>query len=113
MLPKVRHVHVLGITSGDIGRRHAWENYYTPLRRGRLTYWSVCVDVSWARRLGLAAAFRDFPSVDALVATFCAGQRRGHGATYLSIDKDVFAPEVARTNWDQGRMFPQHDEAII
>src|SRR5256885_12326865 len=30
--------------------------------------------------------------------------------TYLSIDKDVFAPEVVRTNWDQGRM--QEGEAL-
>ncbi len=33
--------------------------------------------------------------------------------TYLSIDKDVFAPEVARTNWDQGRFRLAHASAVI
>jgi arginase family enzyme len=34
MLPFVTHVHVVGITSGDIGAKHAWENYLRPLRAG-------------------------------------------------------------------------------
>ena len=51
--PAVSHVHVAGITSGDIGRAHAWENYLTPLRAGRLSYWSAGVDTGWARRLGV------------------------------------------------------------
>ena len=33
--------------------------------------------------------------------------------TYLSIDKDVFAPEVVRTNWDQGRMLESEAMDII
>ncbi len=112
-LPRVRHVHVVGIGSADIGRGHAWENYLTPLRRGRLSYWSVGVDVSWATHMGLAHAFHGFADIDGLVDAFCAAQRAQPQPTYLSIDKDVFAPQVARTNWDQGHMLPEHATAII
>jgi len=108
--PAVSHVHVAGITSGDIGRAHAWENYLTPLRAGRLSYWSAGVDTGWARRLGVDAAFRGFASVADLSRTLARMLREQAQPTYLSIDKDVFAPEVVRTNWDQGRM--QEGEAL-
>ncbi|HEV2539223.1 MAG TPA: arginase family protein [Frateuria sp.] len=113
MLPQVSHVHVVGITSGDIGRAHAWENYLAPLRKGKLSYWCMDVDVGWARRLGLAQAFHRFDDPQALVAEFRAAQRQRPLPTYLSIDKDVFAPEVARTNWDQGRLRLEHGLALI
>jgi len=104
MHPAVSHVHVAGITSPDIGAGHAWENYLGPLRAGKLSYWSCGVDTSWARRLGLSAAFHAFPSLDALtdaLTVTLAGERQ---STYLSIDKDVFAADVVTTNWDQGQM---------
>ena len=113
LLPQVSHVHVLGITSGDIGSGHAWENYLTPLRRRKLTYWSIGVDTGWARRLGLAYAFRGFDSPDALVDAFIDFQRTQAEPSYLSIDKDAFAPEVARTNWDQGQLLMPHALALI
>lgn len=109
-LPQVGHVHVVGITSRDIGVAHAWENYLAPLRRGRLSYWSVGVDVSWAARVGLAGAFHGFDNVAAMVQAFGSLQRAQPRPTYLSIDKDVFAPGVARTNWDQGQL--QLDDAL-
>jgi hypothetical protein len=113
LLPQVRQVHVLGITSPDIGGRHAWENYLTPLRRGKLHYWSIGVDSGWARRLGLAHAFHDFDSPDALVEAFIQFQRTQELPAYLSIDKDAFAPEVAHTNWDQGRLLTSHALELI
>jgi hypothetical protein len=109
-LPQVSHVHVVGISSTDIGLRHAWENYLTPLRRGKLSYWSIGVDVGWARRLKLGHAFHAFDNVPAMVEAFARWQRSHPQPTYLSIDKDVFAPDVARTNWDQGRL--QLDDAL-
>ena len=113
MLPSVSHVHVVGIGSSDIGAGHAWENYREPLRQERLSYWSVGVDVRWATRAGLGYAFRAFDDVDALVRAFVEVQRRMPQPTYLSIDKDVFAADVARTNWDQGRFRLSHAEAVI
>ena len=112
-LPFVEHVHVLGITSHDIGAGHAWENYLTPLLRGKLTYWSMGVDTGWSRRLGIARAFRGFDTPDALVDAFVERQRAQRLPTYLTIDKDAFAPEVARTNWDQGRLQLDHALALI
>ncbi|WP_049623938.1 arginase family protein [Frateuria defendens] len=103
-LPQVAHVHVVGIGSGDVGLAHAWENYLGPLRRGRLSYWSLGVDTRWAKRLGLGGAVRSFGEVEALVGEFGAQQRQRPMPVYLSIDKDVFAEDVARTNWDQGRL---------
>jgi hypothetical protein len=113
MLPNVEHVHVLGITSADIGSAHAWENYLAPLRRGRLTYWSIGVDTAWSRPIGLSHAFRNFDSPAALVEAFVASQQGHDGPAYLSIDKDVFAPDVAHTNWDQGVLQLRHALAII
>ncbi|MFI4959369.1 MAG: hypothetical protein ACHP7C_09450 [Lysobacterales bacterium] len=113
MLPNVSHVHVLGITSSDIGGGHAWENYLTPLLRGKLSYWSMGVDTSWSRRLGIAAAFRGFDTPEALVDAFVELQRTQTAPTYLTIDKDAFAAEVAHTNWDQGRLLLPHALALI
>ncbi|TPG10556.1 hypothetical protein EAH75_07595 [Rhodanobacter glycinis] len=113
MLPMVSHVHVLGITSSDIGAGHAWENYLTPLLRKKLTYWSMGVDTEWARRFGLAHAFRGFDTPAAMVDAFIELQRAQRMPTYLSIDKDAFAAEVAHTNWDQGRLLATHALALI
>jgi len=112
-LPFVEHVHVLGITSHDIGAGHAWENYLAPLLRGRLSYWSMGVDTGWSRRLGIARAFRGFDTPDALVDAFVEQQRMQRRPTYLTIDKDAFAPEVAHTNWDQGRLQLAHALALV
>ncbi|MCL7714002.1 hypothetical protein K5L01_04935 [Stenotrophomonas sp. CPCC 101365] len=112
-LPQVSHVHVLGITSHDIGSLHAWENRWRPLLSGKLTYWSMGVPVRWARWLGLGRGFRSFDSPSALVDAFIDTQRRQPQPAYLSIDKDVFAEEVARTNWDQGRFRLGHALAVI
>ncbi len=112
-LPRVSHVHVVGITSGDIGRKHAWENYLAPLRAGGLTYWSAGVDVSWAARFGLGAAFRSFDRTEAMVEAFVDAQRTQREPVYLSIDKDAYAPDVAMTNWDQGTLSEAGGAAII
>ncbi len=104
LLPGVAHVHVVGITSGDIGLAHAWENRLRPLIARRLTYWSSGVDVRWAHALGLGPSFRSFDGIGALIDAFTAQVRAGTHPVYLSIDKDVLSPEDVRTNWDQGRM---------
>lgn len=113
MLPQVSHVHVVGITSGDIGLGHAWENVLTPLRAGRLTYWSTGVDTGWARWLGLQHCFRRFDDADALCAAITALLAEQGQDTYLSIDKDVFLPSVVRTNWDQGVFDARHGDAVL
>lgn len=102
-LPQVRCVHVLGITSSDVSWRHAWENHFRPLLRGKLRYWTIGVDTTWAQRMGLGKPFSAFDTAPALVDRFISAIPNNiPGPVYLSIDKDVFAPEVARTNWDQG-----------
>lgn len=113
MLPYVAHVHVLGITSTDIGARHAWENYLAPLKAGKLSYWCMDVDVGWAGRWGLADAFHRHDTADGLVEAFIAQLDRAPQATYLSIDKDAFDADTARTNWDQGKLKLPHALAVI
>ena len=113
MHPAVSQVHVAGITSQDIGKGHAWENYLTPLRAGKLTYWSCGVDTRWAARVGAATAFRSFASLGELSTTLAHMLLEQPQPTYLSIDKDVFAPEVVRTNWDQGQMQEQQAVDLI
>ncbi len=113
LLPQVAHVNVVGITSGDIGAGHAWENYLGPLRAGKLTYWSTGVDTGWARWLGVGERFRSFPDVDALVGALMCMLSRQSLPTYLSIDKDAFSPRVVRTNWDQGVLEARHVAAVL
>lgn len=103
-LSRVSHIHVLGITSGDIGVAHAWENRLRPLYTGKLTYWCMDVDVSWMKTVGLGHAARRFDSPDELVEAFVEIQCHRQLPVYLSIDKDAFSKETVCTNWDQGRM---------
>lgn len=103
-LPGVKHVHVVGITSADIGWAHCWENQLAPLRAGKLSYWSSGVNTGWARWLGVARAFRNFDNSQALVAALCEWLLATPQPTYLSIDKDVFSSAVVHTNWDQGQL---------
>jgi len=112
-MPEVTHVHVVGITSADIGAASCWENYLTPLRRGKLTYWSVGVDTRWARWAGVARGFRSFEHVDAMIDAFDGMLRGQPETTYLSIDKDAFSTDVVRTNWDQGRLLEAHVDRVI
>jgi len=107
-LPFVDHVHVIGITSQDIGPCHAFENRLLPLYRSRLTYWSTGVNVKWAHRIGLKQAFFDFANVEDLVSAFISEQYHQSQPVYLSIDKDALAPDCLRTNWDQGVMQERH-----
>lgn len=103
-LPWVRHVHVLGITSSDVSAAHAWENYFTPLIRAKLTYWCVGVDVRWAVRLGLRRRFLSFDCTANMIDQFEEAKRGDADPVYLTIDKDVLSPRVVQTNWDQGCM---------
>ena len=116
LLPQVSHVYVLGITSQDIGAAHAFENYWQPLRAGKLSYWCMDVDVGWSRYAGLSRAFHRFTNPDALIDAFLAEQDKAVSnrlPTYLSIDKDVISPEIVHTNWDQGRMLEKHLLRVI
>ncbi len=113
LLPGVAQVQVVGITSADIGAGHAWENYLTPLWRGKLGYWSIGVDTSWARWAGAAKAMHGFADAASLVDALCRQWQADPLPTYLSIDKDVFAPEVVRTNWDQGVLREAEAQQLI
>lgn len=108
-LPQVAHVQVVGIHSADIAVGHAWENHWRPLLGGRLSYRGLRVDTRWARRVGLGAAIRSFDTAAELLQSLRDDRARSRRPVYVSIDKDVLAPEVARTNWDQGVM----DEATL
>lgn len=112
-LPQVRRVHVFGISSGDVGWRHAWENYLLPLYAGRIHYWTLGVETTWASALGLAGRFHSFTQREQLVEAFVAHLRRDKTPIYLSIDKDVLDASVARTNWDQGRFLLEDIECVI
>ncbi|MDR2075335.1 MAG: hypothetical protein LBP61_00135 [Desulfovibrio sp.] len=105
----VRHVHALGLTSADITLAHAWENHLGPLFRGKLTYWSVGRKPAWPFRRGRGG---NFPSADALIQAFLP-VLEAEGPVYLSIDKDVLHPDVARTTWDQGVFSLPHLAAVI
>ncbi|WP_196411540.1 hypothetical protein, partial [Xanthomonas translucens] len=85
-LPQVARVEVVGITSGDVGAAHAWENHLRPLYRGKLRYWCSGVDVGWARRLGLGRAVCGFGSSMEMIDAFLQHLRSTPMPTYLSLD---------------------------
>ena len=103
-LPFVRQVQVMGISASDVSLRHVLENRLLPLWRGRVSYWCLGLDVRWASYAGLGAAIRGFDSSRAMLDAFTEQQKNARAPIYLSVDKDVLSPEVARTNWDQGRL---------
>ena len=112
-LAGVSHIHVLGITSGDVGLAHAWENRLRPLYKGKLTYWCMDVNVGWAKTIGLGHAALRFGSPDELVDAFSETQRSRQSPVYLSIDKDAFSKETVCTNRDHGRMTETHLFQVI
>ena len=111
-LEAVRHIHVLGISSGDIGLAHCWENHLWPLLKKKLTYWSVGRKPSWLELPGLAGCHKNFKNPDQLMEKFLPQAAKLRNI-YLSIDKDVLRPEAVRTNWDQGTFEAGHLEALI
>lgn len=112
-LLNVTHIHVLGITSADISSKQLWENYFSPLWRGRLSYWSIGQTFSWMHRLTWRAAFNNFTDANALCAAFALAQRNGRHPVYLSIDKDVLTPNLVTCNWDQGCFEETHLAQIL
>ncbi|WP_231755211.1 arginase family protein [Bordetella sp. N] len=112
-LPQVEQVHVIGITSGDLGAAHAWEHHLGSLLRGKVTYWSTGVDTRWAKWLGVGKSFRSFPDRESLVQAVSQALADDPLPTYLSIDKDVFATTEVRTNWDQGVLLRFDLHAIV
>ncbi|WP_245256525.1 arginase family protein [Bartonella tamiae] len=112
-LPYVKHIHVVGITSNDIGIKHSWENRLTPLLKSKLTYWSIGVNVKWAKLIGLKNAFQSFADIDTLMSAFISSQYNQETPIYLSIDKDALSPACIRTNWDQGKMQTHHLTDLI
>lgn len=101
-LPHVTKIHVIGITSGDVGLAHAWENHLGAMWRGKVEYWTIGVSDSWARMLGLGAAFHAFATRDAMLQGLRTRLGESRLPVYLSIDKDVLDPAEVHTNWDQG-----------
>lgn len=108
----VRHVHVIGIGSPDIGLKHAWENYLTPFLRCKLTYWSIKRQAGWLKAIGRADCARSFDSADALMENFLP-VLDGMEQIYLSVDKDVFSKVALETDWDQGFFCFEHFRAVI
>jgi hypothetical protein len=110
-LEAVRHVHVAGITSPDIGLLHAWENDCRPFLRKKLTWWSVGRHAPFPAWIAGKEHARCFRSADALLAAFLP-RLRDMESVYLSVDKDVLHPDAAYTGWDQGLFRPEHVEAV-
>lgn len=110
-LPQVSAIHVLGICSHDISWRHRWEIHAGPQLRRKLTYWSLDVSSRWLNWPGRRPDPHCFHDPDTLMAQFLS--QLAPLPVYLSLDKDVLSPQVVTTNWDQGRLLPQHLIGLI
>ncbi len=107
-LPQVARIDVIGISSGDIGLGHSWENHWSPLRSGKLHYWSIDQDASWTKFIGAENSWHGFQNPDELMNEFLNEISKVNLPVYLSIDKDVLSKEVVMTNWDQGHFLEKH-----
>jgi len=108
----VRHIHVIGISSPDIGFAHAWENCLIPFMRRKLWYWSVGQNANWLKLFRRGDHSRSFDSASALISAFMPVLQESP-AVYLSIDKDVLSRSIVCTGWDQGVFEPKHLEAVL
>lgn len=113
LLPRVVRIHVVGITSGDVGVAHAWENHLGVLWQGRVHYWTIGVSNAWARMLGMGAAFHAFETKQDMLQAFDEELACSDSRVYLSIDKDVLDVSEVRTNWDQGCLLAADLHAVI
>jgi arginase family enzyme len=109
-LPFVSRIHVAGITSPDVEGAHAVENRLGLLRSVKIVYWCVRRDLRALRRLGVRAS-QSFDSIAEMLGAL--GDALSGEPVYLSIDKDVLAADVVRTNWDQGVMRIDELDAAI
>ena len=100
-MESIRRVHVVGITSADISARYAWQNYLTPFWYRKLTYWSIGTRPDWLRVINRSDHGMCFADEASLMDAFRPVLHES-GPLYLSIDKDIFSPQYAKTNWDQG-----------
>ncbi|WP_445114945.1 hypothetical protein [Acinetobacter sp. WZC-1] len=112
-LEQVARIDVIGISSGDIGLAHAWENHWSPLRQGKLHYWSVQQNAAWTRVIGARNAWHGCDHADELLTAFRAEIAGMDAPVYLSIDKDVLSRDVVVTNWDQGHLLESHLQDLI
>ncbi|GBG15180.1 isoleucine--tRNA ligase [Novimethylophilus kurashikiensis] len=111
-LPFISQIHVLGITSTDVEKPHAWENHLRNLHSGKVRYWCVGRNLHWMRRLGIRQS-QSFPSIAQLLNAFQCEISQTVEPIYLSIDKDVLSAQDAQTNWDQGVMRFEEMRAAI
>lgn len=111
-LAAVRHIHVVGICSADIGASRAWENYLGPFIKKKLTYWSIGVNADWLKFLNRSQCAKNFATAKDLLNDFLPVLRKAANV-YLSIDKDVLDPNCVQTNWDQGVFTVPDLEKII
>lgn len=112
-LPNVVRIDVIGICSADIGLKHAWENHWSPLVKGKLHYWSIHQNAAWTKWIGAAKNWHGFETATNLMQDFLATIEHLNYPRYLSIDKDVLSQTEVKTNWDQGEFLYQHLEALI
>ena len=106
-LKSIKHIHVIGITSNDIGFSHVWENCLPPFLSKKLTYWSIGTNAKWLKIFNRGTHGKCFDTADELIEAFTKRASNKIDKIYLSIDKDVFSKEVVKTNWDQG-VFEKH-----
>lgn len=112
-LPQVVRIDVIGICSSDISLKHAWENHWSPLYKGKLHYWTIHQNPSWMNWIGAEKNKHVFHSADELMTNFLQTLVTFDIPKYLSVDKDVLAQTEVQTNWDQGEFLYLHLQQLI
>lgn len=112
-LAHIARIDVIGISSTDISFKHAWENHWSPLIKGKVHYWSVKQSATWTRYIGAKSMWHGFDTANKLMTAFLAEISKSQFPIYLSIDKDVLSKQVVMTNWDQGHFLEGHLHNLI
>ncbi|MBJ9954484.1 MULTISPECIES: hypothetical protein [unclassified Acinetobacter] len=108
-LTQIARIDVIGISSDDISLKHAWENHWSPLYKGKLHYWSIQQSANWTKWIGAGASWHSYAEPEQLMSDFLSEElQKTDLPIYLSIDKDVLSKDVVMTNWDQGHFLEKH-----
>lgn len=101
-LPNVVNISVLGIASRDLSGLDLVQNRFSVIKSGKVRYYCL-TPVSRLARLLSGSKIDDIRAERLNIADTLEKLVKGM-PVYLSIDKDVFTPNVAKTTWDQGRL---------
>lgn len=103
-LPNVSKISVYGIASRDLEGIDLFQNRFSVIKSGKVKYYCL-TPVSKLAKMLSGSNIDEITTERKSLAEIIRREVDASGdPVYLSVDKDVFAPSVVKTTWDQGRL---------